>query len=555
MRRNRITEETVSFRGDGDHRLFRSLRGTARPLPQNVVGNSASQTPRGAARPKEKRRAREWIKEKTIWRLSARPGAWRMALLCGALLTALLLGAGCASDTAATAAVSTIAPTGTETASVSTVAPTGTETVVEWEPASTPEAALPAQEAGTASVTADTPAQTDTTDTAQGAIAGADPTETEEPKTDTETALTAPALDETDPDCVEIWVISVGKGDAILIKTGGRRFLIDGGKTRDTGKILSVLREEGVTRLDAVFLTHTDNDHIGCLPYLAEAGITVGAWYAPRYYASPKKEKNHPAVTAAALTGQKVTWLEAGDKAEGLFTVLAPEREREDEDDNSLVMLLETAYGRVLLAGDMEEEEEEALLFSGAELRCDVLKVPNHGDEDAASDAFIQRTGATVALISTSPEEKPGTPCDRVLAALAEAETAVYRTDACAKGIRVLLAETGITAAYRDWDTPLDEEGGTPIISDGNTDTITLYNAGETDIDLSGWTLLTEKNEKLFLFPEGATLPAGETLTVGNTAGCDFLWEEKNILRKKKEDSVTLYTSHGAVADTFLWEP
>ncbi len=56
-----------------------------------------------------------------------------------------------------------------------------------------------------------------------------------------------------------------------------------------------------------------------------------------------------------------------------VFSVLAPSEPASDKDNNnSLVMMLESADGRVLLAGDMELPEEEILLGSGADLSCDV---------------------------------------------------------------------------------------------------------------------------------------------------------------------------------------
>ena len=123
-----------------------------------------------------------------------------------------------------------------------------------------------------------------------------------------------------------------------------------------------------------------------------------------------------------------------------MFRVLAPEVEiPDDEDDNSLVMMLESPDGRILLTGDMEHVEEAALLSSGADLRCDVLKVANHGDSDATSAALIAACAPSVALISTDSEEKPGTPDAGIVRNLQSIGCAVYVTQDASLGIRVTL--------------------------------------------------------------------------------------------------------------------
>lgn len=93
----------------------------------------------------------------------------------------------------------------------------------------------------------------------------------------------------------EVLVINVGKGDAILVKTRGRAYLIDAAKAERWGMVQSMLKQEGVTSLNGVFLTHTDKDHAGGLVPLAQSGIEVGAWYASGYCLDYGHEEKHPA--------------------------------------------------------------------------------------------------------------------------------------------------------------------------------------------------------------------------------------------------------------------
>lgn len=252
---------------------------------------------------------------------------------------------------------------------------------------------------------------------------------------------------------VSMLAVSVGKGDALLVESGGYTCLVDTGKKDNEAEIRKALEYRGITSLDAVFITHTDKDHTGGLKWLRKSDIKICAIYASAYYPETTTEK-HPAVKTAEKLGLEVNWLKAGDsvplgESGAYFSVLAPEYEIPgNEDDNSLVMMLESPYGRMLLAGDMELMQEQALHESGADLRCDVLKVPNHADTDACSNELIAACKPKIAVISTSSAEKEDTPAKRVLKGLKSAGCDTYISENCKIGVLVRMDESGISAEY-----------------------------------------------------------------------------------------------------------
>ena len=240
-----------------------------------------------------------------------------------------------------------------------------------------------------------------------------------------------------------LYMINVGKGDAVVLSTGGANYLIDCGKAGAWSRVEDALSALSIDTLDGVFLTHTDKDHAGGLKKLAKSDIKIKNWYASAYWTGGGE---HPMESAAARRGQTVTFLKAGDTVDGLFTVLAPlSFDSEDEDENSLVMMFSTPCVRILLTGDMEKKEEKALVRSDADLTCDVFKVPNHADDDVLKHIDLKNLGAGTALISTDPYEKPGTPDPLLVQMLEEAGMTVYRTDLAAMGIRVDFGPEGIT--------------------------------------------------------------------------------------------------------------
>ena len=348
---------------------------------------------------------------------------------------------------------------------------------------------------------------------------------------------------------VWMYAVSAGKADAILVGAGDSVCLIDAGYARSKGKILAAMRLMGVEKLDAVFVTHTDDDHVEGLEWLAESGVEIGAWYASAMYTDVKKEEKHPAVKAAKLDGQRVNWLKAGDSVplgDAVLNVLAPSVLNTDKDDNnSLVMMLESPQGRILLAGDMEFEEESVLLSTGADIDCDVLKVGNHADDDTTSEAFVRAASPKAAVISTDTAEKAETPDPRVVALLQSAGAQVAVTQEATGGILVRL-ENGAPGVERIDLAEPQTQVRIAAVTPGE-DTITLINEGPAQL-LTGWYIISDKGGEMFAFPDGTFIPAGEAITVGtNTSqgAYDLHWDDKKVIHQSKTDLITLYDSNG----------
>ena len=347
--------------------------------------------------------------------------------------------------------------------------------------------------------------------------------------------------------------INVGKADAILLMSGGTRYLVDTGTAESYGAVSAALRVRGIDHLDGVIITHTHKDHAGGAAALAASGIGVDAWYAPRWYEG--KEKKHPAVLAAAARGKNVTWLQGGDELPldgGTLTVLGPVTEGGDENDNSLVLRAETPDGSILLTGDMEFPEEDTLMIRGLLGPSTVLKVANHANPDACSDRLISLVQPKAAVISTDSAAEPDTPSLRIVRALKQIGAGVYLTQDTKTGVLVTLrgGEAEVQAAADE----LPEAVSGVYFSDKSVaqDMIEVRNGGEEAADLSGWYICSERGKEVFVFPEGAVLAAGRAFTVGSLASedaGDFLWREDRVWHKSKDDKASLYDAYGRLID------
>lgn len=363
--------------------------------------------------------------------------------------------------------------------------------------------------------------------------------------------------EQADDDTVTLLALNVGKADALLLRSGESCYLIDTGTSAQWGMISATLRLLDVTHLDGVIVTHMDKDHYGGVKALAMSQIAVDGWYAPWAWEDDDWEK-HPVAEAAALRGENVTLLHAGETLPldgGSITVLGPlSRRKDSENDNSLVLLVEGGGGRMLLTGDMKYDEEEELLKAGEIPTCQVLKVGHHGRDDATSSALVAAVKPQLAIISTSTAELSESPAKKVLNLLKNAGAQIVQTQQAQWGVRVTLRGGVATAEMLNLpELPPLQEGIALREKDNQADTLKIVNTGSETLDLTGCFLRSERGGELLVLPEGLTLAPGEELLVATKSSDvsgDVYWAEKNVWHNKKDDAATLLDVYGRVLAT-----
>lgn len=244
---------------------------------------------------------------------------------------------------------------------------------------------------------------------------------------------------ERDPP-LEIAFLDVGQGDGILLRDGSRALLVDGGGSLGGGDfggrvLLPVLARFGITRLEAVVASHEDRDHCGGLVDLAGL-VAIGEVAVSRAVADT--DCGQALVRAAPLR-----LLAAGDElalGRWRLRVLHPARDAGGAgNDGSLVLRAEARGRRFLLTGDIEAPAERALLAE--DLAADLLKVAHHGSKSSSGEAFLDRAGARLAVVSAGRRNSFGHPAPAVLRRLAERGVRVLRTDR--DGLVVVRIERG----------------------------------------------------------------------------------------------------------------
>lgn len=231
---------------------------------------------------------------------------------------------------------------------------------------------------------------------------------------------------------MSVHVLEVGKADSIFIECGGKYMLVDGG-TMDQGEpIAEYLDRRGVKKLDYVVNTHPDEDHIGGLGYLI-GHYEIGKYFAPNIpdRLIPFSEEYHTAQEALKKKNIVTSVPDCGDSfllGNLKIEVLAPIKQGDSTNNNSIVLKLTYGKTRFLLMGDAEKEEEGDLIAGGADLSADVLKVGHHGSSTSTTEALLNAVKPKWAAISVA-DDSNGLPKKEVLKRLLSDGAAVYRTD------------------------------------------------------------------------------------------------------------------------------
>lgn len=227
-------------------------------------------------------------------------------------------------------------------------------------------------------------------------------------------------------------LLDVGQGDAILLRDGAHAVLVDGGGWRRGGigghVLLPALLAEGVRRLDAVAMSHPDNDHCGGLAEIAAYLPVDEVWMGEGW------PKEGCAGRLMSLPGCRLRILHAGDRrAAGrwsLRVLQAPAEAYLPENERSLILAAALGRQRILLTGDAGRWAEQRLLGEHlGDLPSGVLKVAHHGSRSSSGESFLGAVGLRLALISAGEDNLYHHPSPETLARLAAVGARVLRTD------------------------------------------------------------------------------------------------------------------------------
>ncbi|MHC4500250.1 MAG: ComEC/Rec2 family competence protein, partial [Planctomycetota bacterium] len=217
----------------------------------------------------------------------------------------------------------------------------------------------------------------------------------------------------THRDNLVLTCLDVGHGQAILTQMpGGAKLLFDAGSLHkhDVGRriLLPFLDYSGISRLDAIIISHNDIDHTNGIPEIVQ-NCSVCAVYANDAFFEDADHWGTAKFLRQGLLekGFAVRRLTEGlnptPKASVKFLWPSPQVVQDHnlaDNDKSLVTLIEFAGRRVLLCSDTEEFAQQQLLRLHPNLKADIVVAPHHGSATTLDPAFLKNLQPEILICS-----------------------------------------------------------------------------------------------------------------------------------------------------------
>jgi len=219
--------------------------------------------------------------------------------------------------------------------------------------------------------------------------------------------------------------LDVGQGDGAVLRKGRHAVLVDVGPA-DSYAALHYLRHEGLF-LDAVILSHPDEDHAGALGVILDSEVEIPCLYLPsgafgESVSAAVQEAMHR-ISERSIPVYAVSRGDVIDTPLAVFDVLSPMDWMTGSNERSLLLYTQMEDVTMLTAGDLPETCEPETVT-----QADILKVAHHGSAGATSEMFLEMASPETAIISVG-ENWYGHPTRRVLDALHACGSDILRTD------------------------------------------------------------------------------------------------------------------------------
>ncbi|MBE0584841.1 MAG: ComEC/Rec2 family competence protein, partial [Desulfofustis sp.] len=220
-----------------------------------------------------------------------------------------------------------------------------------------------------------------------------------------------------------ISVLDVGHGNGVLVELrDGRKILIDGGSRSSPGfdcgtaLLAPYLWHRGIAHLDDIIISHADADHYNGVPAVLKRFTVDRLWLPyldcskPGYTHLCRLARQHGVTLlfpkgGVFIEGEGYRFIAAG-------TAIGAPAERRwitasdaTEDDNGLVVLLQTPLFSMLFPGDIGRARERELLASHASLQAELMVASHHGSATSNSPAFLTAVSPKQLIVSSGDRD------------------------------------------------------------------------------------------------------------------------------------------------------
>ena len=205
----------------------------------------------------------------------------------------------------------------------------------------------------------------------------------------------------------EVNFINVGQGDCTLVRSRNKVVLIDTGGLSymdvANDSLVPFLRKKRIYKIDAVFITHYDDDHYGALESLSKS-YQIDAIY----------------------DYNSIFPIKVGNITFNNHNYYATSNE---ENDKSLVISFTNCHKDFVIMGDAPSYIEKEIIKHVGKIDCDILKVGHHGSNTSTCEEWLKYLTPKEAVVSCGKNNKYSHPNKEVVNLLNKYKIRIHRTD------------------------------------------------------------------------------------------------------------------------------
>jgi competence protein ComEC len=203
---------------------------------------------------------------------------------------------------------------------------------------------------------------------------------------------------------LEVWFPKIFGCDATLIKLGEHTILIDSGTDDQAQAVMDMLDMAGVTKLEYIFNTHPDPDHIGGF-FTVIKRLPVGealTGFPDTVASEPRQEMFLLKLAEAGIPARRV---QDGETLPfGNAQLLVIQRYNEDivgVNNNSATLHITFGGSTAYITGDIQMITQQALIAERDKIniQADLLKYPHHG-LDRMQPAFLDMASPRMVVMT-----------------------------------------------------------------------------------------------------------------------------------------------------------
>ena len=214
----------------------------------------------------------------------------------------------------------------------------------------------------------------------------------------------------------KIYFFNAGKADCILISNNDKYIMIDTGEESLSTEILAYLRNNNITKLDYLIITHFDKDHVGSasaiidniqIDNVLQSNSPKESEYYTNYINSLADKNITPQTISEDVT---FTLGDLNIVVNGPTTIY----DSNESNNSSLIVSINYKNTNYLFMGDAQNDRIKDYLTEHTD-SYDFIKVPYHGNYQKRLDDLLEIVQPKYAVVTCSTIEPDTTETEELL--------------------------------------------------------------------------------------------------------------------------------------------